>query len=245
MITAASVIKPPMWCPGRNGHELWRGCVLYLPLWEGSGTTAMDLSGNSNHGTLTGMDPPTDWVILPEGRSLEFAGDPNYVNVPDAPCFDITTNLSVFFLGRASGYANGIFGKYTTDKREWGLAYVPPDTGKIRAQFGDPADGSYEGSWITSTGHLTSTVSKHCGFTFDNGTVVIYVNGVAVPSGLSDGVIPATLYNGDEPVTIGKFQTIWDIGCVSIACIWNRTLSAGEVAELGADPFCMIRPIAG
>jgi len=243
MITASNVIKPPMWCPGRNGHELWRGCVLYLPLWEGSGAETMDLSGYGNTGTLTDMDPPTDWVTNTQGRALDFDGTNDYINVPDASCFDITTNLSVFFRGTV-GATTGIISKYATDKREWSLA--KHSTGDIRIQLGDPADGSYEGSWNSvSAQHFSATVSKQYGFTFDNGTVVIYVNGLAVPGELLDGAIPTTLHNNDAPLTIGKLATLFFLGRMSEVGIWNRALSASAIAELSADPFCMIRPIAG
>lgn len=43
-----------------NGNET--GLVMLWNFDEGSGTTANDLSGNGNNGTLTNMDAITDWV---------------------------------------------------------------------------------------------------------------------------------------------------------------------------------------
>jgi len=37
------------------------GLVAYYDFEDGAGTTATDRTANSNHGTLTTMDPLTDW----------------------------------------------------------------------------------------------------------------------------------------------------------------------------------------
>ena len=48
---------------------------------EGSGaTTAADTSGNGNNGTLTNMDPATDWVNGKFGKALDFDGSDDYVD---------------------------------------------------------------------------------------------------------------------------------------------------------------------
>ena len=118
MITAANVIKPPMWCPGRNGHELWGGCVGYWPLWESVGTNAMDLSGNGNNGTLTGMDPPTDWVVDVKGICLNFDASDDNVSVGTLPITGPPFSLYAFAAVTANAdrmavsIANGSDGYY-------------------------------------------------------------------------------------------------------------------------------------
>jgi hypothetical protein len=47
---------------------------------EGQGSTARDYSGNGNHGTLTNMDPDTDWVTGKNNGALDFDGSNDYVN---------------------------------------------------------------------------------------------------------------------------------------------------------------------
>ena len=53
--------------------ELWDDLELLLPLAEGGGVTAYDLSGD-NEGTLTNMDPATDWVVTEKGWALDLVG---------------------------------------------------------------------------------------------------------------------------------------------------------------------------
>jgi len=53
--------------------------VGYWAFNEGTGTTAFDNSGNSNHGTLVNMED-ADWVDGVVGKCLEFDGSNEYVN---------------------------------------------------------------------------------------------------------------------------------------------------------------------
>ena len=62
---------------------LWKGLVgLWAPMLGPTGVTLGDWSGRRKHGTLTNMDPATDWVPGPMGRALDFDGSDDYVDVP-------------------------------------------------------------------------------------------------------------------------------------------------------------------
>lgn len=55
--------------------ELWDGCVgAWAPCLGASGTRLFDLSRRQNWGTLTNMDPPTDWVVSGGQMALDFDG---------------------------------------------------------------------------------------------------------------------------------------------------------------------------
>jgi len=72
------------------GAALARGAVL-LPLGQDHHTSRYrDESADGNHGTLTGMDPPTDWVWAPElGRwALDFDGSDDCVLIPASASID-------------------------------------------------------------------------------------------------------------------------------------------------------------
>lgn len=73
------------WCPSVSG---WGGNLL------------RDLSGNGNHGTLTTMDPPTDWVVSGGRHALDFDGVDDVVTVSDSGSLDITTQITM------SGWVN-------------------------------------------------------------------------------------------------------------------------------------------
>lgn len=157
--------------------------------------------------------------------ALEF-DKTNYVDCGDGASFNIIDNLSVFFWAKVNLDTAGIMGKYETGEREWGIAEVD---GKIRIQFGDPNDGSYEGSWWSvAVDHFSASEFKHFGFGFSGGNVDIYVNGVEVASQLRDGAIPNTLYNGTATFKIGKFSTVTFKGTTYGIRIYNRILSLAE-----------------
>ena len=48
--------------------DLWTGLPgLWMPSLGVTGDTLRDISGYGNHGTLTNMDPATDWVMTEKG----------------------------------------------------------------------------------------------------------------------------------------------------------------------------------
>lgn len=74
------------------------GLVGYWDFQEGAGDKAYDKSGNGNHGTLTNMDPNTDWVDGQIGQALDFDGSDDYV---DCGSDSSITNINDEFTGSA------------------------------------------------------------------------------------------------------------------------------------------------
>lgn len=72
------IAKPARRCPGmRDGYPRARDWLGVWPLWEGQGGKAYDVANPfdiAKHGTLTSMDPPTDWRGSPIGDVLDFDG---------------------------------------------------------------------------------------------------------------------------------------------------------------------------
>ena len=69
----------------------------------GSGFTLPDLSGYGNNGTLTNMDPGTDWVASGSGLALDFDGSNDYVNAR-IPTLELSTEgctLSLWYRNAA------------------------------------------------------------------------------------------------------------------------------------------------
>jgi len=54
--------------------------VAHWPLDEGSGTTAIDLSGNGHDGTIGGT---ANWVAGQIGLALDFDGSSTYIDMDD------------------------------------------------------------------------------------------------------------------------------------------------------------------
>jgi hypothetical protein len=76
--------------------ELWRGCVgAWNPGLGPTGLTLRDWSAYKNHGTLTNMDPGTDWVAS-EGRyALDFDGSNDYVTMGSPSILRINSSVTV------------------------------------------------------------------------------------------------------------------------------------------------------
>ena len=78
--------------------SLWRGCVgAWCPSLGQTGGTLYDQSGCGNHGTLTNMDPGTDWVASNGKVALDFDGTDDYVSVANSRMFGKTSATFSFW----------------------------------------------------------------------------------------------------------------------------------------------------
>ncbi len=84
-------------------NALPSGLVLALGFNEGAGTTAADISGNSNNGTLSGATWSTSGKF---GNALSFNGTNNQVIIPDRPSLDLTTGMTLEAWVRPSSVVN-------------------------------------------------------------------------------------------------------------------------------------------
>ncbi len=206
------------------------GCVLDLAGLPGGGNKMYDRSPYGNIGTITGAA----WVRTPGGLwCLDFDGADDYVTIPDDPSLDITTTLTALVWVNTSDVSTTRVSlskyKVTGGNREWQIDRESAD-GEVCVYFGDPADGSYEGREVTDTAYYVNNTWLLTGFTFNAGTVVIYINGVAVASSTL-GTIPASLYNGTSDVGVGSdgdLGALWK-GKLALPRIYNRALSALEI----------------
>jgi len=76
--------------------HLRRGLVgAWVPSLGVTGNTLRDASGRNNHGTLTNMDPATDWQTS-GGGLLDFDGSDDYVLLPSRSV-ELPFSLSIWF----------------------------------------------------------------------------------------------------------------------------------------------------
>lgn len=60
--------------------QLWKNCIgAWCPSLGATGSTLYNWSSSRDHGTLTNMDPATDWVISGGKYSLDFDGSNDHV----------------------------------------------------------------------------------------------------------------------------------------------------------------------
>jgi Concanavalin A-like lectin/glucanases superfamily len=79
-LSAAEVMKIYK-AGGPRCNDITSGLVGHWKFDESGGSTAVDSSGSGNTGTLTNMDPSTDWVAGKVGNALDFDGSNDYVSL--------------------------------------------------------------------------------------------------------------------------------------------------------------------
>ena len=193
------------------------GLVGYWAFDDGSGTVAVDGSGNGNDGTLVNMED-ADWVDGVVGKALSFGGSDEYVSIPFA--YNFTGYTFSFWqdadAGKmALGSSNSTFYKYG------------------EASWHDVIDEWYHGASGYMTGRYFFTI------TWDGTTQKIYVNGIERDSRAHTGTcnFDATLYLGRYAA--GYFYT----GLIDEVRIYSTALTASEIKALYLYPAGNKSPI--
>lgn len=83
--------------------------AAWWPMEEGTGITVGDRTANANHGTMTNMDPATDWVQDANGDwYLDFDGSGNNrIEISDSPELDFLGNRMSAVVWTSTGTATG------------------------------------------------------------------------------------------------------------------------------------------
>ena len=227
------LLKPPLGAQLRRDHPLAAGLVGAWLCNEGSGGTVQDYSGNGNTGTLTNMDPSTDWVPGPDGYCLDFDGSNDYINVPSHPALDNLSECSILVActPMISGGSAFLVCKYSSSYEyalyisapTWKLIFYTASTGYTPAAMPDCRTGS-----------------QVLGVAAGAGYCQLYRDGI----GYAASSVPASLAIGTRALAIGRqgdmaaYQFPGTIGVVSI---WNRILPPDAFAAVSADPYALFR----
>lgn len=160
-------------------------------------------------------------------RRLWFDGANDYARTSSNDALNATTELTAMawiFPTNISGKLSGAFGQAVASRydtagtnRSWELVISlngPPLYNKsVAVQFGEESTGLYSGRvgirpGLSYSGQLFPGVMNnytwyHVAFTFDAGTVLIYVNGVEYAPEVF-GTIPTGLRTSSLPLTVGN-----------------------------------------
>jgi hypothetical protein len=222
------------WVPGLSGPIDLTGQVL-------------DLSQNSSAGNILLTTTPDG----PALNSLKNAGAGNATYYGIAPSsFKTWSNLTMFWRGFV-GPSGDTLGNNSTI---FGIAYDnavgPPyqvvDLGMtvaVRSFVDWNSGGTYMSGNSGASIAVNFNTMNSIAATFPvSGTVTQYVNGVSVYSGTSFGGAPNT--SATSTICIGSYFSggahDYTNTAATLACAWNRILSANEVAFLDADPYCFL-----
>ena len=211
-------------------------------LWrfdEGSGTIAVDSSGNGNDGTLVG-DP--QWVLGMINGALEFDGNGDYVDCGNAPILQIQNQITL-----------ACWFKVTAFTRNWAtILSMGDDSYRISRgesnysmHFGFNGAVSSPYSWFDGRKRVNDEQWHHVAGVYDGTEARIYIDGELDASQPATGQINASsypFYIGENSQATGRF---WN-GLVDDVRIYNRALSeediqlvmtgVDETPELAYDP---------
>jgi hypothetical protein len=230
-------IKPLFNTPINWGHPLAQGLVASYLMNEGMGDLVHDSYG-MNDGRTSGMAPmagTSGWVPGPHGAALAFPGASGYVDCGPLLNINGISQLTILiWMQRGSVNAKVGFISYASGTNTIGV-YLWSD-GKI---YFDIRNGS--SSYGTAA---NASVGMQCAAMVFNGDLsgnarnLGYINGLPILLSYT-GTAPATVPNGLANFLIGKISTSYSSGLISSVSIYNRALSANEIAYLYAFPWCM------
>ncbi|MDD3952215.1 MAG: LamG domain-containing protein [Desulfobacterales bacterium] len=232
----SGIVKPLFGTPLNLDHPLAQGLVGSWLFNENSGKIANDSSGQGNHGAIVNMsDPPistSGWNAGPHGGALAFDGVNDYVDCGDNQStrfgvddFTISvtykTSTSVRYLITKGGYLS---------LYEWSIIFW---AGGVGMRINDIQLLEYystdvmNGKWH----NVVIVRNNDTGYVFFDGelktTDPSYFSGINFSTTISVKIgcrHPANVFHN---------------GLISSASIYNRALSAEEIAYLYAHPYCM------
>ncbi len=229
--TPKEVPQPPKPAPTT------KGLVAHWKLDEGSGTRALDASGNGHHGTLVGgarwsdgrigkaltFDGKDDYVRLGNPRQLNFRGPITmaaWVLLPRSPTSQHSNILAHGFIREPKGnvylrVTKGSLGRRSYETGAW-------DGTDHRAFATMSSDNSDGGTWT----HLAGVSDGTRWFLYRNGAHLVTQESRV-------GAIPV---NGDWAIGArGDGSERFFRGSIDDVRIYNRALSAEEIKVLGAS----------
>ncbi len=247
-IFRARTMKPPPGSLVDPTHQLGDG-VEYLFFNDGRGKQLTDAGPNRLHGTLTDMDPATDWVPGRDGFALDFDGGNDYVSFGDILDFERTDPFSIVAEIKTSqdgtqmeivskcrdsspwdGYQLYVDGTRAGDPLEFALiSDVAPSNYILVEGSTDMNDGAWHHVIITYDGSSSA------------GGVAIYVDGQADSVTVRQNTLSLTILN-DIAFNIGSRELggLPFTGQISRVVIYPRSLSANEASWLYHEPYSMV-----
>ena len=240
-------------CKKLMGNET--GLVRYLRIDDGSGTTVTDETGNKN-GSLSRMNPANDWVYSGASigntsvyryapplslKALTFDGSNDRVNGYSNDLTTVRNNFTIEMWVNPTNTINtspnpngtGITG--TSGQRY----VIYPQHGNATSANGDAGAGisvgtngilvfEHDGGYLPCMAKYVGTITgwNHIAVVYNNRVPTIYLNGVAVTTGVASpsrtAVFPGGLIGGGG---YGHFR-----GDIDDVRIWNVARSAGDIA---------------
>jgi hypothetical protein len=224
-----------VWCPSRDN--------------VGNGTTTLtDLVG-SNNGTLTNMDPATDWVADTGAggiRALDFDGSNDFVDIGNVlPLTSTAFSISFWMLwnGVNANSNRGLIGKYGTGNAR-GYVIATANTtsgtseinnvGTLAFYYQSNASSFNNDEAIGTVGTRVDTNTwTHVVATFNPSTrSEIFINGVSARNRTTN--VPASIASNSANTEIARYSSTTNcfLGRLDDMRIFNQVLDASDISYL-------------
>ena len=229
-----------------QAHPINAGLVGWWPINEGQGTRIRDLSIYGNHGTLTNAANPgtlaSGWGAGVSQRELVFDASDDLISVPHSASLNFAAEFSVSCWVSIKSTAS-----YPTllCKGNGGAGYPGPfqmlceSTGATwMFATGNGASAQNIGCFgpVVTLNRVYHLVGVHTGGAGPGSTDFLYQDGALVKT----AVTTVALVNNGTALGIGGRTpgTLYGLNDrVSHVRLWNRALSATEVAQIYADKW--------
>jgi hypothetical protein len=208
--------------------SLWRGCVgAWNPGLGPSGLTLRDWSGRGNHGTLTNMDPDTDWVLNAGSRMIDFDGSNDYIETTFNPSKVMLTgySCSVSCWVKQSSSASRQYLYGIASPVRW-FVYIEATTRVIAFAIGNA--NLLTGSSFPSSGLHHLAIAKQ------GAAVTVYIDGIISSTNSYAGNDMVPNLNVPIGALAGPAQTL--NGMLGSLSFYNRALNDREVSLLSMRP---------
>ncbi|MBI2076734.1 MAG: LamG domain-containing protein, partial [Candidatus Aenigmarchaeota archaeon] len=214
------------------------------------GRTIKDESGNNNHGTFVG-ETFNDGDLKPScpncpvqttgkyGNALRFDGTDDYVDMGNKAILNINGPITVGLWVYWTGSGDQVLYSNVNGAVVMGIHIRTSGTNTLEVYYN--YNGNY---WYRYTSSFSPNMWHYIAFTFDaaTSTLTLYIDGVGTSSGSS------TPYpRGVANTNIGRRPDIgvaYFNGTIDEVRVYNRALSAAEVAEDMNSPYPIDRPVA-
>lgn len=240
-ILRAGNVKPSPGARIDPTHQLGGG-VAHWFCNDGSGKQLTDTGSYRNHGTLTNMDPATAWRPGRYGVKLGFDGIDDYVDAGNNAVLDNMAEITILAWIYPEGWGQGSYGRIlckndisSEQSYEMTLWNGGSEETVLVAFYGDTTSMTLQAPNNT----ISLNNSYFIAATNANGKQELYVNSVLEDSDtVATGDIADSATNcliGQRGDGLREFN-----GLIDGVYIYNRALTADEIAWLYHEPYSMV-----
>ena len=221
--------KPPLGTQINPSHPLAQGLIAAWLMNEGGGGNIYDISSNNNTGAFQGSPAPS-WNAGQFGSALSFNGSSTYLsNTTFSQLYPLSISVWVNYVIGSDGGVLSFRNENVNPYNGWCLE-IFSSTIYFVVNTGASINTTYpfvSGQWT----HLALTMTSSF-------AAILYANGVPIASGaFTTPLVPAV------PLYIGSRHDGFQFdGLIDTPLIYNRALSAAEIQQLYAQPFCFMQP---